>query len=133
MNRKATALLIGLLLISGCSQESLDEQHELYLSYKGWEIKKFVEANTYTLEIPKEMLSNYEASGITFLEEYRGVEVTEYSYELKEKDVEGNSLEAIIFEEDGDIIGGFGILPNWSPGRFHLDDKERLREEHLIK
>lgn len=38
------------------------------------------------------MLSYYEASGIIFLEEYMGVGVTEYFYELKEKDIEGKPL-----------------------------------------
>ncbi|MEK3977744.1 DUF4830 domain-containing protein [Psychrobacillus sp. FSL K6-2836] len=133
MKMKVYAMLVGLMLNSGCSQESLDEQHELYLSNKGWEIKELLEVETYQLEIPDEMLSNYEASGITFLEEYIGGEVTEYFYELREKDVEGKPLEAILFEEHGDIIGGYGILPSWEPGRFNLDDKERLRKEHMIK
>lgn len=79
------------------------------------------------------MLSNYEASGITFLEEYIGVEVTEYFYELKEKDVEGKPLEVVLLEVDRDVIGGYGILHSWDPGIFNLDDKERLRSEQMIK
>ncbi|QUG41440.1 DUF4830 domain-containing protein [Psychrobacillus sp. INOP01] len=131
--RKAFAMFVMLLLIPGCGQESLNKQHELYLSNKGWEIKELLEVDTYQLEIPDEMLSNFEASGITFLGQYIGVEVTEYFYKLKEKEVEGKPLEVILFEVDGDIIGGYGILPNWEPGTFNLDDKERLRKEQKIK
>lgn len=131
--RKAFAMFVMLLLIPGCGQEGLNKQHELYLSNKGWEIKELLEVDTYQLEIPDEMLSNFEASGITFLGQYIGVEVTEYFYKLKEKEVEGKPLEVILFEVDGDIIGGYGILPNWEPGTFNLDDTERLRKEQKIK
>ncbi|MFJ7826269.1 DUF4830 domain-containing protein [Psychrobacillus sp. NPDC096623] len=133
MMRKALAILVMLLLISGCGQKSLNKQHELYLSKKGWEIKELLEVDTHQLEIPDEMLSNYEASGITFLGKYIGKEVTEYSYKLKEKDVEGKPIEVSLFEVDEDIIGGYGILSSWEPGRFNLDDKERLKTEHMIK
>ena len=126
MMRKALAMLVMLLMISGCEIESLNKQHELYLSNKGWEIKELLEVDTYQLEIVDEVLSNYEASGITFLEEYIGLEVTEYFYGLREKDVKGKPLEAVLYEVDGDIIGGYGILPSWEPGTFNLDDKVRL-------
>ena len=79
------------------------------------------------------MLSNYEASGITFLNEYLGEEITQHSYELKEEDVEGERLKAVILEVKEEIIGGYGILPSWSPGTFNLDDKERLINEQKIK
>ena len=131
--RKALRMLVMLLLISGSELENLNEQHELYLTNKGWEMKELLEVDTYQLDIPDEMLSNYEASGITFLKEYIGIEVTEYFYELREKDVKGKPLEAVLFEVEGDIIGGYGILPSWDPGKFSLDDKERLRSEQMIK
>lgn len=35
MKRKSFATLVGQLLIPGCSQESIDEQLEIYLSNKG--------------------------------------------------------------------------------------------------
>ena len=126
-------ILVGLLLISGCGQESLNEKHELYLSNKGWDIKEPIEIETHILDIPNEMLSNYEASGITFLGEYLGEEVTEHSYELKEKDIEGKHLKAVVYEAEEEIIGGYGVLPSWTPGIFNLDDKERLINEQMIK
>lgn len=121
------------MLISGCGQENLNKPHKQYLSDKGWEIKKAIEAETYTLEIPNEILGNYEASGITFFDEYLGETVTEYTYELKEQDAGGKRLKAIIFESENEIIGGYGVLPSWTPGRFNLDEKQRLLEEKMIK
>lgn len=126
-------ILVGILFVSACGQESLNEQHDVYLSNKGWEIKKSIVVETYILDIPDEMLSNYEASGITFLSEYSGEEVTQHSYELKEEDMEGKHLKAVVFEVEGEIIGGYGILPSWEPGVFNLDDKERLINEQMIK
>lgn len=122
--------LIGsLLFISGCDQNRPSEQHQQYIANKDWQIKKLVEERTYILDIPNEILTNYEASGITFLRKYLGKEVTEYTYELKEKDSEGDRLKAVILELEGQIIGGYGLLPNWDPGRFNLDDKSALKKD----
>ena len=133
MKMRMLLILVGILLISACGQKSINEQHEEYLSNKGWEIKELIEVETYIVDIPDEMLSNYEASGITFLSEYSGKEITQYSYELKERDVEGERLKAEIFEVNEEIIGGLGILPSWTPGTFNLDDKVRLINEQKIK
>lgn len=133
MKEKIFLIIVALLIISSCGQESINEQHQQFLLNKGWKSKELIEVNTYTLDIPNEMLSGYEASGITFLRNNLGKEVTSYTYELKEKDIEGNRLISVVFEADDEIIGGYGILPNWSPGLFHLDDKERLTNEKLIK
>ena len=133
MKARMFLILIGILFVSGCGQESLNEQHEVYLINKGWEVRDLIEVETYRLDIPDEMLSNYEASGITFLSEYIGEEVTQHFYELKEKDIEGERLKAVLFEVEGEIIGGYGVLPSWVPGTFNLDDKERLIEEQMIK
>lgn len=126
-------ILIGILFVSACSHENLNEQHEIYLSNKGWEIKNLLEVETYILNIPDEMLRNYEASDITFLSEHLGEEVTHHSYDLREEDAEGKSLKAVVFEVEGEVIGGDGVLPNWDPGIFNLDDKERLINEQMIK
>ena len=133
MKMRMFLILVGLLFVSACGQESLIEQHESYLSNKGWGIQKPIEVETFIVDIPDEMLSNYEASGITFLSAYLGEEVTQHSYELKEEDAEGKHLEAVVFEAEGEIIGSYGILPSWDPGIFNLDDKERLVNEKTIK
>lgn len=131
--RTIFATIAGVLLLVACSQETINEQHKAYLSNKGWEITQSTEVETYSLDIPEEMLVNYEASGIIFLREHVGETVTTYSYELKEKDIEGERLKASIYEVDGVIIGGYGALPNWTPGLFNLDEKERLMDERLIQ
>ncbi|MFJ5772203.1 DUF4830 domain-containing protein [Psychrobacillus sp. NPDC093180] len=126
-------ILIGILFVSACSHENLHEQHEIYLSNKGWEIKDLLEVETYILDIPDEMLRNYKASDITFLSEHLGEEVTQHSYDLREEDAEGKRLKAVVFEVEGEVIGGYGVLPNWDPGIFNLDEKERLINEQMIK
>jgi hypothetical protein len=133
MKMRMFLVLVGILLVTACGQESFNEQHEAYLSNKGWEIKESIEIETYILDIPDEILSNYEASGITFLSEYLGEEVTQHSYELNEEDLEGKHLKAVIFEAEGKIIGDYGVLPSWDPGIFNLDDKERLIKEQMIQ
>ena len=133
MKMRLFLLVIVVLLTAACSQEAHNEQHVEYLSNKGWNIKELTEEETYILDIPNEMLSNYEASGITFLNDYLGEEVTMYSYKLKEKDIEGKHLKAFLLELEGNIIGSYGVLPSWDPGLFNLDDKERLINEQMIK
>ena len=133
MKMRMFLILVGILFVSACGQESLNEQHEVYLSNKGWEIKESIEIETYIVDIPDEILSNYEASGITFLGKYLGQEVTQHFYELEEEDVKGKPLKAVVFEAEGELIGDYGVLPSWDPGIFNLDDKERLTNEEMIK
>lgn len=133
MKIRLFSVLAGVLLVAACSKESFPEQHGEYLANKGWEINESIKVETYVLDIPHEMLSNYEASGITFMNEYLGEEITQHAYELKEKDIDGKRLKAVVFETEAEIIGGYGVLPNWDPGTFNLDDKERLMNEQIIK
>ncbi|MBS4217484.1 DUF4830 domain-containing protein [Bacillus sp. FJAT-49711] len=132
--RKFIMIVVGILIISGCGQKSLNERHQQYLTNKGWKIKGIIEVETFILEeTPDELLSGFEANSITIFNEYLGKEVTQYIYELKEKDIEGKRLNAIIYEEKEKIIGGHGLLPSWTLGLFNLDDKQRLINEGKIK
>ena len=133
MKIRMFSVLAGVLLVSACGQENFNEQHGEYLSNKGWEIKDSIEVETFVLDIPNEMLTNFEGSGITFMREYLGEEITQHSYELKEKDIDGKRLKAVVFEVEEEVIGGYGVLPNWDPGTFNLDDKELLINEQKIK
>lgn len=126
-------IVVALLVVAACSQQTINEQHKQYVLNKGWEIAASSEVKMYTLDFPDEMLRNYEASRITFLREHVGKEVTQYSYELKEKDREGKRLKAVILEVEGEVIGGYGIIPSWAPGLFNLEDKERLINEQILK
>lgn len=130
---KKLLFLMLIVVLTACSREDFDMQHMQYLSDKGWDIRQALENETRTSELAEEMLSNYDASGITFLRDYNGETVTEYVYELTDKDAEGEYLKAVIFEVDGEIVGGYGLLPSWTPGVFHLDTKERLLEEQKIE
>lgn len=132
MKQNIILLLLGIVWLSGCASDDIDTQQQQYLSSKGWEIKSLDEVEQTTLDTPDEVLENYEASGVTFLREYNGKEVTIHTYSLKEKDAEGASLKAYVYEAEDVIIGGYGILPSWTPGMFHLDDKARLIEQEMI-
>jgi len=108
-------IFVGLLFVSACGQESLDEQHAAYLAKKGWKIEESIEVETYIVEIPDEMLRNYEASGITFFSEYLGKEVTQHSYQLKEEDVEGKRLKAVVFERKVKLLGVMALFQIGTP------------------
>lgn len=133
MKQKIILLLLGVVWLSGCTSKDINKQHQQYLSSKGWEIKNLDEVEQTILDIPTEILDNYESSGVTFLREYNGKEVTIYSYSLKEKDAEGERLKAYIYEVEDEIIGGYGVLSSWSPGVFSLDDQSRLLEKEMIE
>lgn len=128
---KKLLLFISLLLLTACGQQ-FNEQHVTYLENENWHIKEEVSVETLVLELPEEILSNYEASGVSFLRDYLGQEITMIIYYLDEKDTDGNQLKAVIYEIGGEVIGGYGVLPNWTPGVFSLDDKERLISESMI-
>lgn len=130
---KKLLFLMMIVVLTACSREDFDMQHMQYLSDKGWDIRQALENETRTLELAEEMLSNYDASGITFLRDYNGETVTEYVYELTDKDAEGTYLKAVIFEVDSEIVGGYGILPSWTPGVFNLDTKDSLIDEETIQ
>ena len=61
------------------------------------------------------MLRNYEASGITFLSEYLGEEVTQHFYELNEVDLEGNRLEAVVFKQKVKLLGVMAFFQVGTP------------------
>lgn len=125
-------LLFFVLLLAGCSA-SINESHTHYLTQYDWEPKKLLESSTSTLNEPEEMLENYRASGLTFYDSYAGEQAMNYVYALKEKDRDGNNLKVVLVEVDGEIIGGYGVLPNWTPGVFALTEKIRLVEEGKIE
>lgn len=129
---KKCVLLLSLFILVGCT-EKLNQQHEQFLNDFGWSVKKLSETNTINLETPEEIVENYEASGIDFIREFQGQEVTEYQYELQEKDQEKNAVKAIILEVNGEIIGGYLLLTSWTPGVFKLVDKEHLINEEYVR
>ena len=136
--KRIMVVVLGFLLMlgAGCGQDEqhqMNEQHQRYLSDRGWDIKKLLGTSTVRLDMPDVRLRNFEASGITFFRDYLGKEVTHYTYEWVQKDIERERLTATIYEAEGKIIGGYGVLPGWTPGTFRLDDKERLIHEEKIR
>ena len=124
-------LFFSLLFLVACS-EQISGQHRNYLMNEDWIVKEKLEETKYELNMPEEILVNYDASGVTFFRDYQNQEVTKYIYLLKEKDIEGANIKAVIFENDGKIIGGYGVLSSWTPGVFNLEEKERLIAENKI-
>lgn len=125
-------LLFSALVLVGCAKVD-SMKHAQYLYQKGWEVASFEDYVAIELILSEEMLMSYEANGITFFRDVEGENVTQYVYYLKEKDHEGNPLEAVIYEKEGHIIGGVGLLSGWSPSVFNLDDKKRLLIENQIQ
>ena len=129
---KKLSIFVLILFLAACVQ-TLNEQHVTFLEDEGWNVKEFVSEEIMPLDVPEEMLANYEASGITFIRAYQGPEATQFVYNLKEKDTDGDSLKAVLYEVDGEVIGGYGVMSNWIPGLFNLTDQERLLSEKMIK
>lgn len=129
---KKLSIFVSILFLIACGQ-TFNEQHVTFLEDEGWHIKEFVSEEIMPLDVPEEMLANYEASGITFIRAYQGQEVTQFIYNLKEKDTDGDSLKAVLYEIDGEVIGGHGVMSNWIPGLFDLTDQERLISDNMIK
>ena len=129
---KKLSIFVLILFLAACSQP-FNEQHVTFLEDKGWHIKEFVSEEIISLDVPEEMLANYEANGITFMRAYEGQEATQFVYSLKEKDTDGDSLKAVLYEVDGEVIGEYGVMSNWTPGLFDLADQERLISDNKIK
>ena len=129
---KKLSIFVLILFLAACGQ-TFNEQHVTFLEDEGWNVKEFVSEEIMPLDVPEEMLANYEASGITFIRAYQGQEATQFVYNLKEKDTDGDSLKAVLYEVDGEVIGGYGVMSNWIPGLFDLADQERLLSEKMIK
>ena len=119
---KKLFLVVSILVLTACG-EQFNEQHVKFLENAGWHVKEFVSEEIITVDLPEEMLANYEASGISFMRDFQGQEVTQFTYLLKEKNTDGDSLKAVLYEMDGEVIGGYGVLQNWDPGMFDLADK----------
>lgn len=130
---KKILLVFILLLAAGCSKEAeIRNEHERYLLTFDWHIKSSIEQKEVMLDYNSEYLESLEIAGLD-LEPYKGREAIATSYLLKERQINGDKLTAVIYEIDGEIIGGHGILDNWSPGLFELEGKERLIKEKILK
>lgn len=127
-------LLAGFLalLLAGCSAV-VDVEHREYLEANEWNAKKLLESGEHLFNEPEELLENYRVNDLIFFDDYAGKEGMKFVYVLKQRDEEGEPVKAVLFTVDGKLIGGYGILPSWTPGVFSLEDKPRLLEEGKVK
>lgn len=126
------ALSLFLASCSSTADKEITKKHEEYLSASGWHVKSKSSEEIKTTHYHPESLESLKIAGLD-LEPYRGKEVKMTTYLLKEKQTNGDKMSASIYEMDNEIIGGHGILENWSPGLFSLDDRERLIEEDIMQ
>ena len=121
--------------VGECSQatKTISKIHKDYLSQYGWHIKSKCNTSTEIVNYYPEQIETFQSRGLN-LEPYnnKDIEATITSYRLIEKQQNGDTLSVSIYEIDGEIVGGYGALENWTPGIFSLDDKERLLDEGII-
>ena len=122
--------------VGECTQatETISKSHEEYLLQYGWHIKSRCNTSTEIVNYYPERIETLQSGGLN-LEPFnnKGIEATITSYRLIEKQQSGDTLSATIVEIDGELVGGYGGLENWTPGIFSLDDKERLLDEGIIE
>lgn len=116
---------------SGCNEKntSISKSHQDYLLQYDWHIQSLCSIRKEVVDYYPEHISTLQ-SGELNLEPYNktGKAATITTYTLKEEQQNGDKLSAAIYEIDGNLIGGYGVLENWEPGIFSLDEKMRLIE-----
>lgn len=130
--KKLFFVILGMIMLFGCNHSEVTKEHQEYLESFGWTIKKKESEEVKVLDYYPEYLQTLKIAELD-LEQYQGKEATITTYLLKEKQINGDKMKVFIYEIDGEIIGGHGLLENWSPGAFSLDDKERLKDEGIMK
>lgn len=125
--KKIMMILCILFILTACNNESINEKHRLYLEELGWSIKSF--DTKETREISKDSLAFNDSYQFSFLEKYVGKELDVTTYELNEKDIEGDNIQAILYEYNGEIIGSVGKTKNATPGIVNLEDKDIITNE----
>ena len=116
---------------SDCNKKNttISKSHQDYLLQYDWHIQSPCSIRKEVVDYYPEHISTL-LSGELNLEPYnkKGKEATITTYTLKEEQQNGDKLSAAIYEIDGKLIGGYGVLENWEPGIFSLDEKIRLIE-----
>ncbi|WP_226675633.1 DUF4830 domain-containing protein [Rossellomorea aquimaris] len=129
--------LIGFWLVfvlAGCggADQDIKDSHHTYLSSFGWTVDSKVEETTETLRHAPEQIENYRIAGMNF-SPYQGKDAVITTYLLKDKQENGDEMRVEVYEVEGEIIGGFGILEGWDPGLFSMDDRERLVRDGIMR
>lgn len=125
--KKILVILSLLFILAACNKESIDEKHKLYLEELGWSVKSF--DTKETIELSEDSLVFYDSYHFSFLEKYVGKALDVTTYELNEKDVEGDNIQALLYEHNGEIIGSVGKTVNATPGILNLEDSDIVTDE----
>lgn len=123
--KRILSIFLIIVFVAGC-EAPINEAHQRLLTEYGWTVKQLKEEEQFILETPEELLANFEASGVDFLRNYQGQQVTQFHYELKEKDIDKKNIQVFVVEKKGEVIGGYIILQSWDPGVFKLSNKDKL-------
>ncbi|MFB1082201.1 DUF4830 domain-containing protein [Jeotgalibacillus sp. JSM ZJ347] len=136
--KKAWKPLIFTLLLAGCTEaatpEPINEDHKAYLSEKGWTPSEQLSMETEEIYLYPELLEQLQGYGLDLAEyNQNGTEADTYTYLLEEEQTTGDQIRVVIYEIDGELIGGYGVLEEWTPGGFSLDEKSRLVEDGVVE
>ncbi|WP_345240481.1 DUF4830 domain-containing protein [Pontibacillus salipaludis] len=119
-----------------CNKESetISQHHQDYLLQYGWHIQSKCTSRTKMIHYYPERIEMLQNAGLD-LEAYNKEEqvATITTYTLEEKQPNGDQLSATLYEINEELVGGYGVLENWDPGIFSLEDKDRLIEQEKIR
>ncbi|GLC87123.1 DUF4830 domain-containing protein [Lysinibacillus piscis] len=128
--KKLMITLSFTFILVACATKNIDKEHLSYIENFGWTIKSLHSSEQITVDdISPEILVLNRAANITFMEQYTGKELTVTSYQLNEKDLEGENYTAYIYEYEGKIVGSMGVSSAYS-GIFNLADKKGVEERN---
>ncbi|WP_179884901.1 DUF4830 domain-containing protein [Bacillus sp. AFS015802] len=137
MNVLKLSMIVFIILLTGCtpdtdSEEDIKESHQNYISSFDWSIDSKISAVSETLHQRPELIDSLKAAEFD-LGPVQGEEAVITTYLLNEKQTNGDDLRVSVYEVDGEIIGGYGVLENWVPGVFSLDSKEQLVSDGIVR
>jgi len=116
------------------SLEQVPEDHREFLEGKGWTPLELISLETEEIWLYPELLEQLQGYGLDLADyNQNGTEADNYVYLLEEVQTTGDGVRAVIYEMDGELFGGYGVLEEWEPGGFSLDDKSRLIEDGILE
>lgn len=106
------SVLLVVAIATGCSNTSeidndpfpVSSMHVEYLETLGWHVEKGAGVTLYSDQLPTDIAQTLEGKKLGF-SQFKGKNIMEYSYILKEKEPDGGRIHASVFEVDEKIIG----------------------------
>ncbi|MFC0187146.1 DUF4830 domain-containing protein [Fictibacillus aquaticus] len=109
--------------------EQPEDNHAFYLKKFGWHAVSKIGENGELIAHGES--AGFRAAGLNY-DTYKNKMLKAHTYSLKEKQKNGNSIKATLYEYNNRIIGGYCALEGWTPGAVPLDSKKRLTEEGVL-